>query len=128
MKTYSKQLLLPAAFPLNRFQKYLTVVRTVSCLAYQKGILVESPGLGYHFPENQLSVNCITRAGMQSSCKDRTSIFIWKNSSKIDLQDHAKISAYWPRDKYRITIQLYPAILPLYSNPYSFMFFVYNLY
>ena len=25
------------------------------------------------------------------------SIFTWKNSSKIVLQDHAKISAYWPR-------------------------------
>ena len=29
-------------------------------------------------------------------CRVLASIFTWRNSSKIDLQDHAKISAYWP--------------------------------
>ena len=37
------------------------------------------------------------RAGMQSSCLRSYFNFYLENSSKIDLQDHAKISAYWPR-------------------------------
>ena len=30
--------------------------------------------------------------------------FTWKKSFKIDLQDHAKISAYWPRELQKIFI------------------------
>ena len=29
--------------------------------------------------------------------QDHTLIFTWKNKYKIELEDHAKLSAYWPR-------------------------------
>ena len=34
--------------------------------------------------------------------QDRASIFTWKNKCKIELEDHAKLSAYWLRTSFDV--------------------------